>query len=181
MRNVNVKCGKSKWFSTFTNFAVITYFNIKDFSYLLFGVRARQKTTDFYLQWKTIDLSTASWDLSQGKKLYAVISYLLYFAMELVTEWVVNSPKTFFCNCRSRLIFAKNKNTGWFFRPINLEKTALKIFTYLCCSHNYQCLNYRTSAIITRGLYTFYPIFEGQTRLFKEFFFRKILTLCTYG
>ena len=35
-------------------------------------------------------------------------------------------------------------------------------------------LNYRTRAIITRGLYTFYPIFEGQKRLF-----RKILTLCT--
>ena len=31
----------------------------------------------------------------------------------------------------------------------------------------YSC-NYRTRAIITRGLYTFYPIFEGQKRLFKE-------------
>ena len=29
---------------------------------------------------------------------------------------------------------------------------------------------YRTRAIITRGLYTFYPIFEGQKRLFKELF-----------
>ena len=33
-------------------------------------------------------------------------------------------------------------------------------------------------AIITRGLYTFYPVFEGQKRLFKELFFHKILTLC---
>ena len=29
---------------------------------------------------------------------------------------------------------------------------------------------YRTRAIITRGLYTFYPLFEGQKRFFKEFF-----------
>ena len=33
--------------------------------------------------------------------------------------------------------------------------------------------NYRTRAIITRGLYTFYPIFEGQKRFFKELFFVK--------
>ena len=38
---------------------------------------------------------------------------------------------------------------------------------------------YRTRAIITRGLYTFYSIFEVQKRLFKEFFFVvKILVLC---
>ena len=36
---------------------------------------------------------------------------------------------------------------------------------------------YRTRAIITRGLYTFYPILEGQKRL--RSFFCKILTLCT--
>ena len=30
--------------------------------------------------------------------------------------------------------------------------------------------DYRTRAIITRGLYTFYPIFEGQKHLLKEFF-----------
>ena len=29
---------------------------------------------------------------------------------------------------------------------------------------------YRTRAIITRGLHTFYPIFDGQKRLFKELF-----------
>ena len=29
---------------------------------------------------------------------------------------------------------------------------------------------YRTRAIITRGLYTFYPIFKGQKRFFKELF-----------
>ena len=29
---------------------------------------------------------------------------------------------------------------------------------------------YRTRAIITRGLYTFYPLFEGQKRFFKEVF-----------
>ena len=37
---------------------------------------------------------------------------------------------------------------------------------------------YRTSAIIIRGLYTFYPIFEGQKRFLRSFFC-KILTLCT--
>ena len=39
------------------------------------------------------------------------------------------------------------------------------------------CIIHRTFAIITRGLYTFYPIFEGQKRFFKELFC-KILTLC---
>ena len=29
---------------------------------------------------------------------------------------------------------------------------------------------YRTRAIITRGLYIFYPLFEGQKRFFKEVF-----------
>ena len=33
-------------------------------------------------------------------------------------------------------------------------------------------------AIITHGLYTFYPIFEGQKRFLRNFF-HKILTLCT--
>ena len=37
---------------------------------------------------------------------------------------------------------------------------------------------YRTRAIITRGLYTFYPLFEVQKRFFKGFFFLKILALC---
>ena len=36
---------------------------------------------------------------------------------------------------------------------------------------------YRTRAIITRGLYTFYPIFEVQKRFFNELFL-KILALC---
>ena len=35
---------------------------------------------------------------------------------------------------------------------------------------------YRTRAIITRGLYIFYPLFEGQKRFFKEVFL-KILPL----
>ena len=30
--------------------------------------------------------------------------------------------------------------------------------------------NYRTRAIITPGLYIFYPIFEGQKRFFKKKF-----------
>ena len=36
---------------------------------------------------------------------------------------------------------------------------------------------YRTRAIITRGLYTFYPLFEVQKR-FSRGFFLKILALC---
>ena len=36
---------------------------------------------------------------------------------------------------------------------------------------------YCTRAIITRGLYTFYPIFEDQKRFLRSFF-GKILTLC---
>ena len=37
---------------------------------------------------------------------------------------------------------------------------------------------YPTRAIITRGLYIYYPIFEGQFFVFKVFFSRK---LCPYG
>ena len=33
-----------------------------------------------------------------------------------------------------------------------------------------EILNYRTRAIITRGLYIFYPLFEGQKRFFKGLF-----------
>ena len=40
---------------------------------------------------------------------------------------------------------------------------------------------YRTRAIITRGLYILNPLFKGQKRVFKELFFRKILALCTVG
>ena len=38
-------------------------------------------------------------------------------------------------------------------------------------------LRYRTRAIITRGLYIFYPLFEVQ-KLFSRGFFVKILALC---
>jgi hypothetical protein len=38
--------------------------------------------------------------------------------------------------------------------------------------------NYRTGAIITRGLYFFNPLFEGQQRFFKDLILRKILALC---
>ena len=56
------------------------------------------------------------------------------------------------------------------------------LLTGLCCTSSMTPLSlhndinkdtYRTRAIITRGLYTFYPIFEGQKRLFKELFFVK--------
>ena len=40
-----------------------------------------------------------------------------------------------------------------------------------------QVHNYRTRAIISRGLYIFYPIFEDQFFVFKDVFM-KILTLC---
>ena len=36
---------------------------------------------------------------------------------------------------------------------------------------------YRTRAIITRGLYSFYPLFEVQKRFFKGLYL-KILALC---
>ena len=42
----------------------------------------------------------------------------------------------------------------------NLQKTPFFVANFI----------YRTRAIITRGLYTFYPIFNGQKRLFKELF-----------
>ena len=40
--------------------------------------------------------------------------------------------------------------------------------------------NYRTRTIITRGLYTFYPLFEVQKR-FSRNIFLKILALCMVG
>ena len=38
-------------------------------------------------------------------------------------------------------------------------------------------MNYHTCAIITRGLYIFYPILKGQKCFFKELFFVKF---CPY-
>ena len=35
------------------------------------------------------------------------------------------------------------------------------------------CIDYRTRAIITRSLYTFYPLFEDHFFVFKEVFFEK--------
>ena len=35
-----------------------------------------------------------------------------------------------------------------------------------------------TSVIKSHGLYVFYPVFEDNFFLFKEFFFQKILSLC---
>ena len=40
-----------------------------------------------------------------------------------------------------------------------------------------QKLNYRTRTIAARDLYIYYPIFEVNFFVFKEFFFRK---LCPY-
>ena len=46
-----------------------------------------------------------------------------------------------------------------------LERTSSSIFSYLLYESAY-----RTRAIITRGLYTFYPLFEVQKRFFQELF-----------
>ena len=48
----------------------------------------------------------------------------------------------------------------------------LFLFTYVFL------YNYRMRAIITRGLYIFYSILEGQNGFLRSFF-HKILTLCT--
>ena len=48
---------------------------------------------------------------------------------------------------------------------------------YSSTSHHLERLEYCTPTIITRGLYTFYPLFEVQTR-FSMGFFLKILVLC---
>ena len=40
---------------------------------------------------------------------------------------------------------------------------------------------YRTRAIISRGLYIYYPIFEVHFFVFKEFFFQKILFFCMFS
>ena len=42
------------------------------------------------------------------------------------------------------------------------------IFIHLLSKNNITI--YRTRAIITRGLYTFYPLFEGQKCFFKDVF-----------
>ena len=46
-----------------------------------------------------------------------------------------------------------------------------------CVFLQYRGFIYRTRAIITRGLYIFYPLFEGQ-KCFLRGFFHKILALC---
>ena len=42
-----------------------------------------------------------------------------------------------------------------------------KLFQYASTDMDKVLLKYRTRAIITRGLYTFYPLFEVQKRFFK--------------
>jgi hypothetical protein len=54
---------------------------------------------------------------------------------------------------------------------MGLETTAFIVF-----SDNFQ-IRYRTRAIITRGLYIYYSIFEVHFFVFKEVFFRKF---CPY-
>ena len=44
-------------------------------------------------------------------------------------------------------------------------------------AHSTYYIMYPMRAIIIRGLYIFYPLFEGQKRFFKEVFFRKF---CLY-
>ena len=39
-------------------------------------------------------------------------------------------------------------------------------------------IRYRTRVIMTRGLYTFYPLFEVQKRFFSRGFFVEFLALC---
>ena len=43
----------------------------------------------------------------------------------------------------------------------------MKIWVSNIRKHDLKICNYRTRAIITRGLYTFYPLFEVQKRFFK--------------
>ena len=52
-----------------------------------------------------------------------------------------------------------------------------KILSRFIRSRIYEII-YHMRAIITRGLYTFYPIFEGPKRFLRSCI-RKILTLCT--
>ena len=47
---------------------------------------------------------------------------------------------------------------------VKTTKTSLQL------KNETQMYNYRTRAIITRGLYIFYPLFEGQKRFFKGLF-----------
>ena len=47
------------------------------------------------------------------------------------------------------------------------------IFLWICDGINFFVLVLHLTVPYTRGLYTFYPIFEGQKCLFKELFFVK--------
>ena len=50
------------------------------------------------------------------------------------------------------------------------ELEVVDSFELRFCKRTSLSLKYRTRAIITRGLYIFYPLFEGQKRFFKEVF-----------
>ena len=54
----------------------------------------------------------------------------------------------------------------------NKQGVHWNLFTWADCLERsmHSDSDYRTSAIITRGLYTFYPLFEVQKRFFKGFF-----------
>ena len=56
----------------------------------------------------------------------------------------------------------------------------IKLMSKMSLDEHLQKINYHTCAIITRGLYTFYPLFEVQKRFLRGFFL-KILALCMVG
>ena len=86
---------------------------------------------------------------------------------------------------RAGVVYQQNSNLlyeFWFQTQIiskyqfdrkNLSSHVRQIFVVIV----YKFFEYRTRAIITRGLYSFYPLFEVQKRFFKGFFL-KILDLC---
>ena len=81
--------------------------------------------------------------------------------VSLAWPWLVEHSSTAYIKCNLSLIFL-----------LLLTKFHSRLLICFVSEQkpNTSEFNYRTRAIITRGLYTFYPLFEVQKRFFKELF-----------
>jgi hypothetical protein len=116
-----------------------------------------------------------------SKSILLSCSNQMHDNLKLVLKW---SHKRFSVNSevQSNLVI---RNILVTLKLILNAKCSLSLWSKLSIGHGKWFLNanlflikpflitkfdYRMRAIITRGLYTFYPIFEGQKRFFKELF-----------
>ena len=122
------------------------------------------------------------WPYLLTTKLKSVIRHNLGHST-IAPHWTINSP--FLVHSpRSFRIFPRLKGTTVEF-IWETQRASWLCKIIICSSHHLKGNiltayknRYHTRAIITRGWYIFYPIFEDHFFVFKEFFFQKMLALC---